>query len=105
MGGCGHFLALPREKPQQAVNYRALVDLNFLIQLTPFVAELLRLLLHAFHHRFLITVQAVLIGIVTHFLADLHGAELRPAHGAEVRHLGGILRQGFIVVFTGGIRV
>jgi hypothetical protein len=30
-------------------------------------------------------------GIVSYFLRDFHRTEMRPAHGAEMRDLGGIL--------------
>ena len=36
-------------------------------------------------------------GEVAHVLADLHRAEVRPAHGAEVGLLGGMLGQRFVV--------
>jgi hypothetical protein len=47
---------------------------------------------HASGDRLLVG-QAVLVGIVADLLGDLHGAELRPAHRAEVRGLG-VLRAG-----------
>ena len=40
-------------------------------------------------------------GKVAHFLRDLHRAELGAAHGAEMRHLGRVFGQGFVVVFLG----
>src|SRR5918912_963547 len=51
------------------------------IELTAFLRELLRLLVHR----------------VAHFLRDLHRAEVRPAHGAEVRGLRAFRGQGCVV--------
>ena len=38
-------------------------------------------------------------------MADLHAAEFRAAHGAEVGGLVGFLGQGGVVVFAGGFGV
>jgi hypothetical protein len=38
-------------------------------------------------------------------MADLHRAELRAAHAAEVRRLVGLLGQGGVVEFAGGFGV
>src|SRR5574344_3029161 len=43
-------------------------------------------------------------GVVAYFLGDLHRAELRPAHRAEVRDLGRLLGQCLVVVATRGVR-
>ncbi len=43
--------------------------------------------------------------VIAHILSDLHGAELGPAHGAEVGHLAGLLRQGLVVVGASGVGV
>src|SRR5262245_20879545 len=44
-------------------------------------------------------------GVVAHLLGQLHGAELRPAHRAEVRHLGALGRQRLVVVRARGHRI
>src|SRR6266851_5657156 len=51
--------------------------------------ELSRLLLHSQLDGD-VSAHAVGFGVVTNVLADAHRAELRPAHGAEVRRLGGL---------------
>lgn len=69
--------------------------------------------LHLSHHLLLLAIHAdqldlnglQLCCVVTHVLSDLHGAELGPAHGAEVSHLAGLLRQGLVVVGTGGVGI
>ena len=43
--------------------------------------------------------------VVAHVLGDLHRAELRPAHRAEVRDLGASLRQRLVVVLARGLRI
>src|SRR5262249_37872873 len=44
-------------------------------------------------------------GRVADLLADLHRAELRPAHRAEVRRLVRLLWQGLVMEGAGGFRV
>src|SRR4051794_32781030 len=63
------------------------------IQLTAFLDELLRLLFHP------------LFGVVAHVLRDLHRAEVRPAHGAEVRGLGPLGRQRGVVELLRGLGI
>src|SRR5271169_1394526 len=43
--------------------------------------------------------------IIAHVLRDLHRAEFRPAHGAEVRHLVRLLGQRLVVEFARGFGV
>ena len=43
--------------------------------------------------------------IIPYILRDLHRAELRAAHGAEVRHLVRFLRQRLVVIFTRGVGI
>jgi hypothetical protein len=45
--------------------------------------------------------DALLIHSFFDFFRDLHGAELRTAHAAEVRQLGAVLRKRFIVEIFG----
>jgi hypothetical protein len=42
---------------------------------------------------------------LAHFLGDLHRAEARPAHRAEVGDLGAVLRQRRVVVLARGLRI
>src|SRR5690348_8571239 len=46
-------------------------------------------------------IDAVFARVVAHVLGDLHGAELGAAHGTEMRGLGSVLGQGFVVEFLG----
>src|SRR5690606_5051419 len=46
-----------------------------------------------------------LLGVLLQLLADLHRAELRAAHRAEVRGLGRLGREGLVVVLAGPVRV
>src|SRR5690606_17138769 len=50
-------------------------------------------------------VEAVFVGVAADVVGDLHRAELRAAHGAEVRGLGAVLREGLVVVFAGAFGV
>src|ERR1043165_1031473 len=59
------------------------------IELTALLHELLRLLVHG----------------VAHLLRDLHRAEVRPAHGAEVRRLRSLGRQRSVVELLRGLRI
>ena len=46
-----------------------------------------------------------LFGFAAELLGDLHGAELGPAHGAEMRDLVRVLGQGFVVEVLGGFGI
>src|ERR1700729_2733819 len=59
------------------------------------VQELLRLLRHARHR----------LGLLAKILGDLHRAEFRPAHRAEMRHLVTVLRQGLVVELARGVGI
>jgi hypothetical protein len=78
---------------------------HFLIKLTAFLLEPLGLFAHTFNYRHIHRVDLLVGGVLTHFLGNFHRAELRPAHGAEMRDLGRVLWQRFIVVGAGGVRV
>ena len=45
-----------------------------------------------------------LLSVFANVLGDLHRAEMRAAHGAEMRGLGAVLRQRFVVEFARGYR-
>ena len=74
------------------------------IEIPARLVELRRLYLHA-HGNALFGRHALLFGKVAHLLRDLHRAELGPTHAAEVRHLGAVFGQGFVVVGLCRIRV
>src|SRR5580704_9549103 len=59
------------------------------------VQELARLLFHAGHR----------LGFLAKVLRDLHRAEFRPAHRAEMRHLVPVFRQGLVVELARGIGI
>src|ERR1044071_4613012 len=61
--------------------------------------ELGGLLLQPFGERGLL-VELVFRGVVPDLLRDLHGAEVRAAHRAEVRELGALLRERLVVVLA-----
>src|SRR6267154_3438062 len=77
---------------------RALVNLRALLH------ELDRLRFHALLQRLDIR-YPLLRRIFTDVLGDLHRAEVRAAHRAEMRDFGGILRQGFVVEFARLVRI
>src|SRR5699024_2962012 len=49
--------------------------------------------------------QPVLLRVLAYVVGDLHGAELRPAHGAEVGGLGRFRGQGLVMEGLCGLRV
>src|SRR5262249_9965847 len=66
------------------------------VQLAAHLPEFFRHLCHAL---FFVVQRG---SIVAHVLRDLHRAELRAAHGAEMRHLVCFLRQRLVMIFTRG---
>src|SRR5471032_3376761 len=78
---------------------------DLFVQLTAFLLEPLCLLGQALGHVHIHRFNALVGGVLTHFLGDLHRAEFRPAHRAEVRDLGRVFRQGFVVIRARGVRV
>src|SRR4051812_18563573 len=75
-----------------------------LVNLSAFLHELYRLHFHAFLQRFVVG-DALLRGELAYVLRDLHRAEVRAAHRAEMRDLRGIFRQRFVVEFARLVRV
>src|SRR6266404_4984794 len=71
--------------PTLALLRRLRLTFEHLVDLGALVAELAGLLRHT------------LGGVVADLLADLHGAEFRSAHRAEMRQLGALGRQGLVV--------
>src|SRR5690349_13413018 len=74
------------------------------IDLSSLYFKCLRLCCHACAKRifFAYTLRA---GKLPYFLRDLHRAEMRAAHGTEVRDLGAFCRQCFIVVRLRSFRI
>src|SRR5690606_7575319 len=68
------------------------------VNLGALLSELLGHFLHALF-RFLLR------GVVAYLAGDFHGAELRAAHGTEVRDLVAFLRQGLVVELEGTLGV
>src|SRR5215831_18652793 len=78
-----------------ALPYRRRVDIHLAAELPEFLRHL--------RHPLLLVIERG--GVVAHVLGDLHGAELRPAHGAEMRDLVRLLGQGLVVVLARGVGV
>jgi hypothetical protein len=74
------------------------------VKLGALLGELAGLFFQTLFQR-LFLAQPMLGGVAPDVLRDLHGAELRAAHGAEVRRLGRFLRQGRVVELAGSVRV
>ena len=62
-------------------------DSGTVVDLRALLHELDRLFFHAFRQRFA-RAHALLVGVIAHVLGDLHRAEMRAAHRAEVGDLG-----------------
>ena len=65
-------------------------------------------LLAFFFHPFLqcgLFVNSETRGVISHILRDFHRAELWAAHAAEVRELGSILRERFVMEVFSGSRI
>src|SRR4029077_4367707 len=77
---------------------------GLLVDLGALLHELDRLLLHALFQRALLG-QTLLLGVFAHVLRDLHRAEMRTAHRAEVSELGALLRQRLVVELLRLVRV
>src|SRR5574343_94481 len=77
---------------------------NLAVNLRPRLDEFDGLGFHALLQRRCL-VDALLRREFTHILRDLHRAEMRPAHRAEVGDLGRFLGQRFVVEFTRLVRV
>src|SRR5688572_12960941 len=74
------------------------------IELAARARELGRLLVEARREGRLV-VDPALARDAAHVLGDLHRAELRPAHRAEVRALGAVLGQRRVVVLARGLGI
>src|SRR5712691_3291586 len=75
------------------------------VDLAARLSELLRLLLEPLHERRGLLGDTVGGGVVAHVLRDLHRAEVRPAHRAEVGELGALGRQGLVVELARRLRI
>src|SRR6266513_2298126 len=87
-----------------AVHLFAMVSLVLLIKFQARLLELFRLLLHADLEGGLL-VHRLLLGVLADVLGDLHRAEMRTAHRAEVRRLRRLLWERLIVEGLGRFRV
>src|SRR5213593_4652230 len=75
------------------------------VDLAAALPELLRFLLEPLHERRGLLGDAVRGGVVAHVLRDLHRAEVRAAHRAEVGELGPLGGQGLVVELARGVGV
>ena len=78
--------------------------LRLVINLGAFFLELDGLFFHALVERSLF-IDTLRRGVVAHILGDFHRAEMRPAHRAEMRELGALLRQRLVVEFLRLVRI
>src|SRR5450830_1290389 len=97
---CGRGLA-----PDKALKSAYNLGSDLLVELAAFLLEPLRLFGQALGHFHIYRIDALVGRVFTHFLGDFHRAELRPAHRTEMRDLGRVLRQGFVVIRACGVRV
>ena len=74
------------------------------VKLVSLIGKFFGLFFHSLFQRFFLG-DALLCCIFPHVFRDLHAAKVRPAHGAEVRGLRAVLRQGFIMEFSGRHRI
>src|SRR5262245_55734781 len=65
-------------------------------------ARLAELSAHLFHAALLLPQRR---GVVAHLLGDLHGAEFRPAHRAEMGELVRLLGQRLVMEAARGVRI
>mmetsp|Transcript_19699 Transcript_19699/g.32322 ORF Transcript_19699/g.32322 Transcript_19699/m.32322 type:complete len:290 (+) Transcript_19699:94-963(+) len=77
----------------------------FQVQLVTLLLVKLTHLFHACLDGVLGNSETILLGILAHILCNLHTAELRSTHGAEVARFGCIRVKSFIVEGTGRHRV
>src|SRR4029453_397382 len=75
------------------------------VDLPAALPELLGLLAEPLHDRSRLLRDAVLGGVVADVLRDLHRAEVRPAHRAEVGQLRALGGQGLVVELARRLRV
>jgi hypothetical protein len=75
--------------------------LTFCVKLRTLFLELAGFFFHSFLQRSFVR-DSLLYSIFSHVFRYFHRAEVRAAHGAEVRGLGAFLRQRFVVEFARG---
>src|SRR2546422_2973596 len=93
------------DAPNARLKSRSQATSGATVDLAARLPELLRLLLEPLHERRGLLGDAVGGGVVAHVLGDLHRAEVRPAHRAEVGEIGALGRQRLVVELTRGLRV
>src|SRR5687767_2118980 len=98
MGGTIAAGAVVRRWPRDRARSAVRVDAR------PALAELARLVLEP-DLQDLLLVEPVLGRVRAHILRDLHAAEMRAAHRAEVRLLGRLGWKGTVVVFARGLGI
>src|SRR3989442_2561666 len=82
--------------PNARLKSRSQATSGATVELAAALPELLRLLLEPLHERRGLLGDAVRGGVVAHVLRDLHRAEVRPAHRAEVGELRPLGGQGLV---------
>ena len=75
--------------------------LSFRVKLVTLLREFPGLLFHAAFEGFFLA-HALFGGVFADVFGDLHRTEMRAAHGAEVRGVRAVLREGFVVEFPRG---
>src|SRR6266540_4511706 len=75
------------------------------VELTAAPLELLRFLPQALRHGGRLVADPVGLRVLPHVLGDLHRAEVRAAHGAEVRELGALGGERLVVEAARRLRV
>ncbi len=95
----------PQRLPKGLGSWPRAVCLDLLIDPAAVFQELLGFFLHSFLDRDCHVLELVGLGIVADVLGDLHRAEMRAAHGAEVGDLVGFVGHGLVVVFPRAFRI
>src|SRR5690606_12077945 len=87
-----------------AIRRRSRLRPGLLVDLAALPAELLGFLPHSLLHG-LLQREATGCGVLPDVLRDPHAAELRPAHGAEVRRFGRLSGERLVVVRHRSVRI
>src|SRR5438128_1851213 len=93
------------DAPNARLKSRSQATSGATVDLAAALPELLRLLLEPLHERRGLLGDAVRGGVVAHVLRDLHRAEVRPAHRAEVGELRPLGGQGLVVELARGLGI
>src|ERR1035441_9984695 len=90
--------------PAKAGTPYTVAGLRFGVNLRAFFYKLAGLFLHPLLEGLLVA-DALFGGVFADIFGDLHRAEVRAAHGAEMGQLRALLREGLVVEVAGGGRV